>query len=90
VIERHGVRGSEYEGVFFTEATSIDGANDLGTVNIKLRGQNKDLRHVKTELARKVRAKGGNGLIQFEYGQRNTFFGYDQWVGSGRAVLLRG
>ena len=89
MIERYGVRGTEYDGIFFTEAAAVEGAQDLGPVKVKLGGQNKDLRHVKADLARRVREKGGNGLVQFEYGQRNTFLGYDQWFGAGRAVLLR-
>jgi hypothetical protein len=88
--------GSEADEVFFTESKAIEGARDLGSVEVKLDGQNKDLRNVKTELAKKVRKLGGNGLIAFEYGQRGNpwyrslsgLFDAEHWYGKGRAVML--
>ncbi len=95
MISRYGVIGSEVDGVFFTEATSLPDTRDLGEVKAQLGGQNKDLRHLKVELARQVRTLGGNGLIGFTYGQRgNPWWGSfgivdsEHWHGSGHAVVL--
>jgi hypothetical protein len=95
-LARYGVMGSEADGVFFTEAISIEGAHVLGPVKIELGGQNKGLRFVKAELVKAVRAKGGDGLLAFEYGQRGNpwwrslsgFVDAEHWYGSGIAVRL--
>ena len=95
-IERFGVLGSEADGVFFTENSAIAGAKVLGQVDVKDDGQNKDLRHVKEALARAVRARGGNGLVRFTYGQRGNpwyksltgLFDAEHWYGAGEAVSL--
>jgi hypothetical protein len=94
-LARHGVMGSEAEGIFFTEAASIQGAEVLGEVKVKIAGQNKDLRHVKEQLAREVVKKGGNGLVRFAYGQRGNswwnssgLFDAEHWYGSGYAVRV--
>ena len=93
-LKRYGVAGTELDGVFFTEAPSIDGARDLGEVTVKVGGQNKDIRAVKAELAKKVLARNGNALIAFKYGQRgNSWFNSlgwidgEHWYGAGRAVI---
>lgn len=95
-IARYGVMGSEAHGVYFTESASIPGARDLGPVEIKIDGQNKDLRNVKEALAAEVARRGGNGLVAFAYGQRGNpwwrslsgFLDAEHWYGSGRAVVL--
>ena len=84
MIERFGVRGSEAEGVFFTEAESVVGA-DLGKVKVTCQGQNKNLNDVKRELARRVREMGGDVLVAFKYEQKTGFWG-DSWHGSGRVI----
>lgn len=95
-IARYGVMGSETDGVFFTEAPAIDGARSLGSVKVEIGGQNKDLRWVKAELAKRVRAQGGDGLVAFQYGQRGNpwwrslsgLVDAEHWYGSGVAVKL--
>ena len=96
-LERYGVRGSEVDDVFFTEAESIDGAQSLGQAKVKVGGQNKDIRDIKHELAKQVKAKGGNALTQFRYGQQGNpwwqSFGMvdsEHWYGSGVVVQVRG
>jgi len=93
-LRRYGVTGNELDGVFFTEAPAIDGARDLGEVRAKVGGQNKDIRAVKAELAKKVRGLNGNALVAFQYGQRGNswfdslgWFDGEHWYGSGRAVM---
>lgn len=95
-LARFGVMGSEAGGVFFTEVQSLAEAVDLGLVTVKLSGQNKDLRDVKSALASQVRQRGGDGLVAFEYGQRGNpwwkslsgLLDAEHWYGSGRAVRL--
>lgn len=95
MLSRYGVTGSEVDGVFFTEARSIEGARVLADVKVKVGGQNKDIRQVKVELANKVRALGGNGLVGFTYGQRGNawhasltgLFDAEHWYGAGTAVI---
>ena len=87
--------GSELDGVFFTEAGSIEGARELGEVKVEIGGQNKDIRVVKSELAKKVKALNGNALVAFKYGQQGNpwyksitgLFDAEHWHGSGRAVI---
>jgi hypothetical protein len=95
-IARFGVMGSEADGVFFTVSSTIDGAQRLGSVKVELGGQNKDLRFVKAELAKKVKQRGGDGLTGFQYGQRGNpwwrslsgLLDAEHWYGSGEAVKL--
>lgn len=94
-LKRHGVVGTELDGVFFTEAPSIEGARDLGEVKVEIGGQNKDIRAVKAELVKKVRGLNGNALVGFKYGQQGNpwyksitgLFDAEHWHGSGRAVI---
>lgn len=94
-LRRYGVVGTELDGIFFTEAASIEGARDLGPVSVKLPGQNKDIRAVKAELVKRVRALNGNALVAFTYGQQGNpwyksitgLFDAEHWHGSGYAVL---
>jgi N-glycosylase/DNA lyase len=95
-LERYGVRGSEADGVFFTETAAIEGARVLGEVEVKIGGQNKDIRDIKRELAKRVIAKGGNALVAFRYGQQGNswwqsfgLFDSEHWYGSGIAVTAR-
>jgi hypothetical protein len=92
-LKRYGVTGTELDGIFFTEASDIDGARRLGDVKVKVGGQNKDIRAVKAELAKKVRALNGNALVGFTYGQRGNswwdsfgIFDSEHWYGAGTAV----
>lgn len=94
-LRRYGVVGTELDGVFFTEAPAIEGARDLGEVKVTVPGQNKDIRAVKAELVKKVKALNGNALTGFTYGQRGNawyksltgLFDHEHWHGSGRAVI---
>jgi hypothetical protein len=89
---------SELGGVLFVEGQP-DGLRSIGRVEVKLNGafsqaQLKSLDDVKRELAKKVRAKNGNCLINFKYGQRTSFWttliSLDDvgWYGSGDVVFI--
>lgn len=95
-IARYGVTGSEAGGIFFTEAPAIEGASVLGSVTVSLDGQNKDLRAIKAALVKEVQRRGGDGLVEFKYGQRGNpwwkslsgLLDAEHWYGSGIAVRL--
>ncbi len=89
---------SELEGVLFIEGQP-EGVRSIGHVEVKLNGafsqaQLKSLEDVKRELIKKVRAKNGNCLINFKYGQRTSFWttliSLDDvgWYGSGDVVSI--
>lgn len=88
-------RGTEVDGVFFTEAEPI-GARILTRVKVEISRQNADLREVKAELAKKVKAVGGNALVGFRYGQKahpwwQMFalkWDSESWYGEGTAADL--
>lgn len=92
---REGVRGTELAGVFFTEAT-IAGAPALGNVSVEISRQNANLGEVKRALAEKVKAAGGNALMQFTYGQKAhpwwqllaLKWDSESWHGAGVATRL--
>ena len=95
-LERHGVRGSEQDGVFFTESAAIEGARLLGQIRVKVGGQNKDIRDVKRALAKQVLAKGGNALAGFTYGQKGNswweslgMFDSEHWYGAGTVLKVQ-
>jgi hypothetical protein len=87
--------GTKTDGVFFTEASNLDGQRVIGEVSWKASGQNQDLRYVKAQLAKRVRDKGGNALIKFTYGQKGrSWFNSgglvdsENWYGAGIAVTI--
>jgi hypothetical protein len=92
---RCGVSGTVEGGVFFTES-DVAGARQLGSVNVEISRQNSNLSEVKAELAAQVRARGGNALVRFKYGQRAhpwwqmlaLKWDSESWHGEGLAVLL--
>lgn len=94
--ERYGVRGTELDGVFFTES-SIAGAHRIRHLDIEISRQNANLFEVKRRLAEAVRASGGNALTNFQYGQRahnwlDLVFSFrwdsESWHGEGDAVRV--
>jgi len=93
---RHGVKGAEYEGVFFTEGTIV-GASPIRHLFVEISRQNANLRDVKSRLVSQARGIQANGLMNFRYGQRShpwwklvlTFkWDTESWYGEGDAVRL--
>ena len=89
---------AEYDGVLFVEGRP-PGVTTLGPVDVRIHGivsqaQLKSLDAVKAQMAAAVKAKGGNALIEFTYGQKSRFlasiFGLDDvsWYGSGIAAEI--
>lgn len=86
-FELYGVMGTEADGVFFTEAM-VPGATVLGRVKATSNRQNTSLDALKQDLARQVKAEGGNCCVEFRYAQKATIFSFSstQWNASGRAA----
>ena len=87
MIEKYGRKGTEHDGIFFTEGV-IENGNNLGFVEAISNQQNMSLDKLKSDLAAKVKAKGGNALDEFKYVQKGTVFSFSstQWRASGRAI----
>ncbi len=89
MLDRFGCKGTECDGVFFTEGRISSGMR-LGRVTAESRRQNQSLDALKQELSRKVRALGGNALDDFNYVQQATVFSFSstRWRASGEAVRV--
>lgn len=89
MIERFGRKGTECDGIFFTEGP-ISGGTRLGSLMVESRKQNTSLDELKRELAAKVRNLGGNALDEFNYVQQGTVFSFSstRWRASGNAVRI--
>lgn len=85
--ERFGRKGTEFDGIFFTEGV-IEGGTRLGMVTAESRKQNTNLNDLKRELAAQVSRLGGNAVDEFNYVQQGTVFSFSstRWRASGYAV----
>jgi hypothetical protein len=92
--DRHGVRGTVHDGVFFSEST-IPGMRAIEHLHVEISRQNATLFEVKTRLAEKVKACGATALANFRYGQKKhewweQVFSFkwdtESWHGEGDAV----
>ena len=84
---------SEYKGILFAEG-NIENAEPIGPISVTINGllvqnQLKTLDDLKDKMVARVRARNGNAVLSFKYGQRSTFWrslvGMDDvhWYGSG-------
>lgn len=69
---------SIFDGVFFIEGDPA-GSKIINAISSKHDGafsqsQLKSLDTLKKEMARRVKAEGGNAVVNFTYGQKNTFW----------------
>ncbi len=96
VNEGRAPHQSSVDGVAFIEGPAPF-TRSFGRVTMAIGLQNADLFAIKQALARKVRAKGGNAVINFTYGQRphhglqllNPFrWDTESWFGAGEAVTV--
>lgn len=90
MLERkYGIRGHEFDGVFFTE-DSVEGGRSLGKVSAQSDRQNTNLDALKRQLARSARAKGGNVVANFTYVQKAAAFSFSstRWSTSGQVYAL--
>lgn len=93
--ESSGPDGSEFDGVFFTEAGSPRPV--IRRVAVEISRQNSNLTEVKARMAAQAQAAGANAIINFRYGQRahkwwRQAFSFkwdsESWFGEGDAVRL--
>ena len=93
---RYGVKGVEFDGVFFTEQV-IQGASPIGHLHVEISLQNSNLDRVKQALAQRAKAADANVIMNFRYGQKAhkwyelvfTFkWDTESWHGEGDAVRL--
>ena len=87
MIEKYGRKGTEFEGIFFTEGPIQSGAK-LGLLQVESRKQNTTLNELKHQLAERVKGLGGNALENFSYVQQGTVFSFSstRWRATGNAV----
>jgi hypothetical protein len=87
MLEKYGRKGTEVDGIFFTEG-EIAGAKVMGDAKVSSDRQNITLDALKKDLAAEVRAKGGNALDNFKYVQKASAFSFSsvRWVTTGRVV----
>ncbi len=93
--ERHGVKGTVQDGVFFTES-SIPQAKLVKHLHVEISRQNSTLSELKARLAAQVKECGGTALSTFRYGQRKhhwtELFAFkwdtESWHGEGDAVII--
>jgi hypothetical protein len=89
---------AEFDGVFFVEGT-LPNAKVICRIDHKIHGvfsqaQLKNLNDVKRKMARAVKDRGGNALLNFEYGQKSSFWttlvGVDNvnWYGEGDVAVI--
>lgn len=89
---------AEHQGVYFVEGRPAE-AVALGSISTELNGffsqnQLKSLDDIKARMCTVVREKGGNCVVDFNYGQRSTFlkslFGMDNvlWHASGTIARI--
>ena len=94
MIDRYDVKGTEQDGVFFTEQSVLDGVS-RGPVKIEISRQNSNLVEVKKRLAAMADERGANVIADFKYGQRKhktwqQVIGFkwdtESWYGEGTAL----
>ncbi len=87
MLERYGRKGTDHDGIFFTEGV-ISGGSRIRDLQVESRKQNVNLDQLKTEIAKQVKQLGGNALDNFNYVQQGTVFSFSstRWRVSGTAV----
>jgi hypothetical protein len=87
LIQKYGRKGTEFDGIFFTEGPIVGGTK-LGDLKAESRKQNTNLDELKQQLAAQVRSLGGNALENFNYVQQGTVFSFSstRWRATGTAV----
>jgi hypothetical protein len=89
LIEKYGRKGTELNGIFFTEGEIANGTV-LGQAKASSDRQNITLDKLKSDLAAEVKAKGGNALDNFKYVQKATVFSFSsvRWETTGRIIKI--
>lgn len=93
---RFGVKGTECNGIFFTEH-AISGAKIIRHLKVEISRQNSNLAEVKEKLASEANSIRADAVMNFRYGQKKhewwelifTFkWDTESWHGEGDAVKI--
>jgi len=96
MIQKYNLKGSEKDGIFFTESDSPE-SPIIKKVIIEISKQNANLSELKIKMAKDVSALDANAIINFKYGQKRhkwwqLFIDFkwdsESWWGEGDAVKL--
>lgn len=71
MIERQGLRGTEQDGIFFTESPGPAGTRLLRQISVKKSRQNLSLPVIKSMMALQATHVGANAIVDLKYGQRS-------------------
>ena len=93
MIERHGVKGTIADDVFFTEH-AVTGGRVATQIKVEVSRQNADLSQVKKKMAAQATAVGATVVANFRYGQRPhrgfrlllPKWDTESWYGEGDAL----
>jgi hypothetical protein len=93
MIERHGVKGTIADDVFFTEH-DVSGGRVATRIKVEVSRQNANLVEVKKKMAAKATAAGATVIANFRYGQRPhrglklliPKWDSESWYGEGDAL----
>jgi hypothetical protein len=95
MLEKFGLKGTEKDGVFFSESAPSN-LNVIKHIKVELARQNANLSDLKVKLAQQAKGAGANAIVNFRYGQQShkwwqhlTFrWDTESWQGEGDAVKL--
>jgi hypothetical protein len=96
-LQRAGLVGNEFEGIFFTEMLAPPGCQTLKFLTVSRNRQNSNLGEIKKLMATEAMSINANAIVGFKYGQRThkwwqqvfTFkWDSEAWFGEGNAVRL--
>ena len=87
MLEKYGRKGTEFDGVFFTEGP-IEHGEVLGQISEISNRQNVNLDEFKKIISLKVKSMGGNALDNFNYVQQGSVWSFSsvRWKVTGRVI----
>jgi hypothetical protein len=93
VIERHGVKGTIADDVFFSEH-AVSGGRLAAHIKVEISRQNGNLGQIKQKMAAQATAVGATVIANFRYGQRPhrglrllmPKWDTESWYGEGDAL----
>lgn len=93
---QHGVNGTMYEDIFFTEEV-IPTAKIVRHLHVEISRQNSNLTEIKRQLVSEAKSLGACAIMNFKYGQKKhktweLVFSFkwdtESWHGDGDAVII--
>jgi hypothetical protein len=87
LIEKFGRKGTELNGIFFTEG-EITSAKVVGEGSVTSDRQNISIEILKEKLATQAIAKGANAVDNYKYVQKGSVWSFSstRWVMTGRLL----